>query len=249
VLASGSSLNTTQLAAIGVGLNPTTGQLVVSDRTKLRAGTYSVSITTTDVNGGTNTVVESFTIGASPLPVELVSFDVKAVKADAVLTWSTASEKNNDRFEVERSFDGRTFVQVGTVAGNGSTSQTHSYSLTDLGVGARYQGTVYYRLKQVDTDGTTQYSPVRTVAFTTEVIAKAGLYPNPATTTTKLDLTTLPTGVYQVSILDMAGRSVGTYTVNGGIATALDVSLLPLGNYVVVVQGTTERHVLRLTKQ
>ena len=244
-----STADVNTLNAIGVKLNPATGQLYVADRTKLKSGTYSVTVTTTDVNGGTNTVAESFSIGANPLPVELTDFAVKAVQTDALLTWSTASEKNSDHFEVERSFDGRTFVAIGQVAGHGSTSQAHDYRLTDFGVGARYQGTVYYRLKQVDADSTSQHSPVRTVAFTAEVAATVALYPNPATTTTTLDLTALPVGAYQVTLLDMTGRSVLTTTLAGGLPHPLAVDGLAVGSYVVLVRGANATYTARLVKK
>ena len=240
----------TRLANVGVALNAATGQLYVVDRTKLTPGNYSVTVTTTDVNGGTNTVLQSFSIGNNPLPVELTDFVVKAAKMDALLTWSTASEKNNDHFEVERSFDGRTFVVVGQVAGHGSTSQAHDYRLTDFGVGARYQGTVYYRLKQVDTDSTTQRSPIRTVAFTAEVVAAVALYPNPAAATTTLDLSTLPAGAYQVTLLDMTGRSVlTTNALAGGQPHTLTVDSLPAGSYVVLVRGANATYTARLVKK
>ena len=243
------AVDVTRLANVGVALNAATGQLYVADRTKLTPGNYSVTVTTTDVNGGTNTVLQSFSIGNNPLPVELTSFEAKAVRTDALLTWSTASEKNNDHFAVERSFDGRTFVVVGQVAGHGSTSQAHDYRLTDFGVGARYQGTVYYRLKQVDADSTSQHSPVRTVVFTAEVAATVALYPNPAAATTTLDLTALPAGAYQVTLLDMTGRSVLTSTLAGAQPHLLTVDSLPAGSYVVLVRGAGATYTARLVKK
>ena len=243
------AVDVTRLANVGVALNAATGQLYVADRTKLTPGNYSVTVTTTDVNGGTNTVLQSFSIGNNPLPVELTSFEAKAVRTDALLTWSTASEKNNDHFAVERSFDGRTFVVVGQVAGHGSTSQAHDYRLTDFGVGARYQGTVYYRLRQVDADSTSQRSPVRTVVFTAEVAAAVALYPNPAATTTTLDLTALPAGAYQVTLLDMTGRSVLTSTLAGAQPHLLTVDSLPAGSYVVLVRGAGATYTVRLVKK
>ena len=239
----------TRLAAVGVALNAATGQLYVVDRTKLTPSTYSVTVTTTDVNGGTNAVQQSFTIGANPLPVELTDFAVKAVRTDALLTWRTASEKNNDHFAVERSFDGRTFGVVGRVAGHGTSSQAHDYRLTDFGVGARYQGTVYYRIRQVDADSTAQHSPVRTVAFTAEVAATVVLYPNPAAATTTLDLTALPAGAYQVTLLDMTGRPVLTTTLAGGRPHALAIDSLPAGSYVVLVRGAGATYTARLVKK
>ncbi|MBO3271196.1 T9SS type A sorting domain-containing protein [Hymenobacter defluvii] len=215
---------------------------VINASARLTATATASGLITSEFSG--NVLIQQNT----PLPVELVAFAVQAVQQNAVLSWSTASEKNNAYFVVERSFDGFTFTAVGRVAGQGSTSQAHVYGLVDAKV--PHTGTVYYRLRQVDHDGTESLSPVRTVVFTGEVVAQAPtLYPNPTTTRTTLDLRGLATGSYQVSVVDMAGRTVASYSVSGGLESSLDVQQLPVGTYVVLVQGTNERHVLRLVKQ
>lgn len=91
---------------------------------------------------------------SQPLPVELVSFTAEALGADALLKWATASEKNNDRFEVEASADGRSFRRIGQVPGHGSSTQPHTYQLTDAAIARYGASVVYYRLRQVDADGT-----------------------------------------------------------------------------------------------
>ena len=99
----------TSLTLLGLTFNPATGQLTVLDRTKLKAGTYTVNMTTTDLRGGVTTLPVTFTIGAQPLPVELIAFAAEAQGQAARLTWRTASEKNNDHFDVERSLTGTNF--------------------------------------------------------------------------------------------------------------------------------------------
>ncbi|QNH62471.1 beta strand repeat-containing protein [Hymenobacter sediminicola] len=246
---------TALLASLGLGLNTTTGQIYVVDRTKLRtSGSYTISLTTVDVNGGTNTQTIGFSIGTRPLPVELKAFDVTAQNYDAKLAWSTASEKDNDHFDVERSFDGRTFERITQVRGQGTTSQTTTYAFTDANVGSKHQGLIYYRLQQVDTDGTAVYSPVRTVSFSarTATEVKLSVFPNPATSqdrTATLDLSTLPTGAYQATLLDATGRSMGTYQVQGGVNKALDVQSLPSGTYIVLVRGNNLNLNVRLIKE
>ncbi|QNE41428.1 T9SS type A sorting domain-containing protein [Hymenobacter sp. NBH84] len=240
--------STEQLSTLGLALDPATGQLLVADRNKLRAGTYAVNITTTDAYGGITSHAVGFTIGGNPLPVELVAFEVKAVGQHAVLNWRTASEKNNDRFVVERSSDGHSFVPVGSVAGHGNTSQASSYNLTDAGA-AQVAAQLYYRLRQIDQGGTESLSPVRTVQFAAYATVAPTLYPNPATTSTELDVRGLATGSYQVSVLDMTGRPVATYPVQGGSLATLPVAQLPAGSYVVVVQGSATRHILRFVKK
>ncbi|AMJ64098.1 hypothetical protein AXW84_00620 [Hymenobacter sp. PAMC 26628] len=175
-----------------------------------------------------------------PLPVELAAFEVWAVNADAQLTWTTASEKNNDHFDVERSFDGTGFAKIAAVAGQGSKSSSTDYALTDAGAGAKAMGArpVYYRLRQVDADGTAAFSPVRTVAFGKAAALAIALHPNPAAATTQLDLSHLPAGTYQVSLLDLTGRAVLGLRLPAGLAHALNLASLASGSYVVRVSGT-----------
>ncbi|RZK62761.1 MAG: T9SS type A sorting domain-containing protein, partial [Hymenobacter sp.] len=244
----------------GVSLNPTTGQLYVSDAAQLvnnqNAQTYTVRVTTTDLNGGTNTQNVTFTIGAYPLPVTLVAFTTQAVQnRDALLNWSTASEVNNDHFEIERSFDGRTFAQIGQVAGHGTTTAASAYALTDAGVATKATGPVYYRLRQVDLDGTATYSPVRTVSFTKAAVVALSLYPNPVADLTTLDLRALDaTTLVQAQLLDAAGRAVRSWALAGGQLQSLDLSDLASGSYLLVVTGQQPdtsplRQVLRVTKK
>ncbi|RYU78271.1 T9SS type A sorting domain-containing protein [Hymenobacter persicinus] len=188
--------------------------------------------------GNTSEYSGVFTVSSNqPLPVELKEFAAKAVKNDARLSWTTASERNNDHFTVERSIAGGDFVAIGTVKGQGSTTQEHSYSFTDAGVGAKYSGTVYYRLQQVDTDGTISTSPVRTLSFTAQVAGEFQLYPNPTTEASTLDLSTLPAGSYQVTVVDMTGRTISTSTCAGGLSHTLSLEQAPRGTYVVLVRG------------
>ena len=169
-------------------------------------GSVTFTYTATDTSGSGSTNTATFTIPVSgPLPVELVSFEVRAVRnLDARLTWRTAQEKNNDHFDVERSFDGREFARVGTVTGHGNTSTPTDYAYTDANVGSAHAGLVYYRLRQVDADATAAYSPVQTAAFTAP--QALAFYPNPTTGAATLDLSALPAQDYQVTLMDATGR-------------------------------------------
>ncbi|MBF9141545.1 T9SS type A sorting domain-containing protein [Hymenobacter properus] len=184
---------------------------------------------------------------AVPLPVELTVFEATAKKADAVLTWTTASEKNNDHFVVERSINSTTFVAVGTVRGQGSTTRATEYRFTDAGVGPLTQGVAYYRLKQVDADGTASYGPIRKVVFG---IGKAAvsLYPNPSQENATLDLSGLAAGSYQVQVVDLAGRVLRKQQMEA-VAASLDLQGLPQGAYIVQVQGAGISQALPLIRR
>lgn len=114
-----------------------------------------------------------------PLPVELLSFEVRCDKREVKLKWATASETNNDYFTIERSVDGAVFKIIGTVNGAGTSSQTINYSFNDTDP---YKGTAYYRLKQTDFDGKFEYSPLVSIACGSDVSnapINISIYPNP----------------------------------------------------------------------
>jgi uncharacterized repeat protein (TIGR01451 family) len=255
---SGPVSNPTNVLPAGVSLNPSTGQIYVSNASLLPAITtntaYSVSITTTDVYGGVTTQTVTFTLGAYPLPVELTVFTAQAVRnVDGLLQWTTASEKNNDHFDVERSANGRDFVKIGEVQGQGRKASPTDYRLTDTNA-AKLGALLYYRLKQVDTDGTSSYSPVRTLAFTKPITPAISLYPNPALGATSLDLSQLPAGSYQLRLLDATGRTVLGATLEGGLTHQLTLADVADGTYSVLVQGRSQAGqaillITRLVKQ
>ncbi|MBK8583425.1 MAG: hypothetical protein IPL86_16890 [Flavobacteriales bacterium] len=99
---------------------------------------------------------------ATSLPIELLSFDAECESGATQLHWTTASEHNSDHFEVERSEDILDWQVIGTLTGAGNSQQTIAYSFTDP---EHFDTTVYYRFKEIDTDGPFSYSPV--VASTT----------------------------------------------------------------------------------
>ncbi|KAA9332137.1 hypothetical protein F0P96_11655 [Hymenobacter busanensis] len=136
----------------------------------------------TSANTVTASGVEHFsvwTLGsqAAPLPVELLSFSAEPQGPDALLRWATASEKNNARFEVEASVDGKAFVKVGTVEGHGTSAQRHDYRFLDARLARYAANLVYYRLRQVDFDGQETVSEVRTLAAGEATGSEFAVYP------------------------------------------------------------------------
>ena len=117
---------------------------------------------------------KDFTV--SPLPVELVSFDAALMDRQVALTWQTASEFNSSYFNVERSDDGTNWSSIGTVAANGSSQITLDYSLLDK---SPLSGVSYYRLKQVDLNGSFHLSEIQSINNNRKV-NQVKIYPNPA---------------------------------------------------------------------
>ncbi|MCB2410467.1 T9SS type A sorting domain-containing protein, partial [Hymenobacter lucidus] len=168
---------------------------------------------------------------SNPLPVELKMFTATATGPQAVrLAWTTASEVNSAAFEVERSADGQSFAALGTVAAAGRSSTARRYELLDTQLPGGVS-TVYYRLRQVDLDGTFSYSPVRPV-----VLSGAGaglsLFPNPTQGRTTTLTDTPPRAA--VTVFDALGRPVATATADtSGTAVLVLPAGLPAGVYVV----------------
>ncbi|SHM15440.1 T9SS type A sorting domain-containing protein [Hymenobacter psychrotolerans] len=184
----------------------------------------------------------------TPLPVELISFQAKSSGRDALVTWATASEKDNARFLVERSADASTFVVAGTVEGKGTTSRRSDYSFTDKNVGTS-AGTRYYRLRQVDQDGKESVSEVRVVGFDGKgAVVAISAYPSPATDNATLDLLALPTATYSVEIMAADGRVMTRFEAQGGREVALPVAGYAKGTYLVRVSGQGQNYLVKLLK-
>ena len=89
------------------------------------------------------------------LPVDLISFEAEREEDNIKLNWSTASEENNDYFEIQKSYDGEVFTPIGYVDGAGNSNAVVEYSYTDSETNK-----AYYRLKQLDYDGEFEYSDI-----------------------------------------------------------------------------------------
>lgn len=145
------------------------------------------------------------------LPVELASFTGKMVNGNVLLSWSTASEKNNYGFEVEKNL-GNGWNTVGFVAGNGTTTEAKSYSFSD----SKVSGKASYRLKQLDLDGTTSYSAaIEVFSGAAESFELKGNYPNPFNPTTMIEFSLPSAGNVDFAVFNTLGQLVSSSKVNG----------------------------------
>ncbi|WBO82770.1 T9SS type A sorting domain-containing protein [Hymenobacter yonginensis] len=173
-----------------------------------------------------------------PLPVELKSFTAQLRNGQVNLNWVTASERNNQGFEVQRSQDGREFSTILFKKGNGTTSARSTYDAVDA---RPLAGLSYYRLKQIDTDGKFSYSPVVTVK--NAGLTEASFYPNPTSgkLTVALPQATTAEGL-RVRIADLTGRVLREQSLP--VTGELDLTSMPAGTYMVTV-GTGDQQVTR----
>jgi hypothetical protein len=176
---------------------------------------------------------------ANPLPVVLVNFGAMRQAGSGVqVRWATASELRCAFFEVQRSLDGSLFTTVEKQAAHGTTAQTHLYTSLDPMAPA---DRLYYRLRQVDTDGTESFSPVMTLAATTAATTLI-LYPNPAH-----DELTIPAAGELAQVFDLTGRVLQATTLP--ISGKLSVAALLPGTYLLRVQVGGQLRSLRFTKE
>ncbi|MCI1186315.1 T9SS type A sorting domain-containing protein [Hymenobacter sp. DH14] len=162
---------------------------------------------------------------AAPLPVELAAFQGKSTAGGNALAWSTASERNSDYFVVERADTSpENFRSIGKVQSAGTTTHRTEYTFVD----AYPAALSYYRLRQVDRDGTTSFSPVVTVkkAAASESLA---VYPNPATEAVAV---AAAPGT-RFALFDQLGRQLQAGEIQAGANPTLDVRALPGGVYFV----------------
>ncbi len=173
---------------------------------------------------GIELATAAITVMGQPAPVEFASFAGRSTDKTIDLDWSTASESGNSGFEVQRSADGSewhdlTFVPTAVDGNTGS-----DYGFVDQ---SPLNGASYYRLMQVDFDGSFDYSPVVEVNF---VPANAlQVYPNPAHNSVNVRLADDGGTTYRAVITDRVGRTILERTISG--ADALDVNALETGIY------------------
>src|SRR4030095_11527836 len=125
--------------------------------TNLANGTFRMEVEVTDNLGAkTKDTVQIFETG-SLLPAGILYFKGKYQGADNILQWATASEFNSDHFEIQRSSDGQAFESIGNIPAAGISKATREYTFTDVQAPEKLN---YYRLMQVDKDGSFKYSTV-----------------------------------------------------------------------------------------
>jgi hypothetical protein len=169
-----------------------------------------------------------------PLPVSLTSFSAVPQGAGVAVSWATASEVNNAGFDVQRSADGATFTTLATVAGAGTTQTSRRYAYLDA---APLRATGYYRLRQLDLDGTATYGPVVAVRAA-EVGVAIHTYPNPTTGRTTLAWAA-PASLTRWFLTNSTGQVVHQEVLSsesGLTSLALDLQPYPAGSYVLTLE-------------
>jgi len=177
--------------------------------------------------------------GDETVPVELTTFTVNINNlGDVVLSWSTATELNNQMFEIERRNNEGQYSTIGYVDGFGTTTEPQEYSYIDNTIGT---GTYIYRLKQVDFDGQYEYSDEIEVEVNGPLtFALEQNYPNPFNPSTNIKYSVPENGFVKLSVYNLVGEEVSVLvneTVNAGFyEVAFNAANLPSGTYFYRLQ-------------
>lgn len=187
------------------------------------------------ITSNQNTDFGVFTLAKTPLavlPIKLTSFTAQATTGGALVKWSTAEEKNNAKFEIEKSFDGKNFFVVGSKAGQGNSSAATNYEFLD----ASFKQSAYYRLTQIDANGdketfTALTKFVKGLDQSLSVVA----YPNPVTNKLYVTVGSVSKESVKLSLTDLTGKVVKTKIGDGAQPIELDVANIATGAYILQI--------------
>jgi len=213
-------------------------------------GTSGAIITWYDYRSGFNSdiyaqqISANGVLGEGQIPVELVSFSGLILNDNVILNWNTATELNNSGFEIQRLKDSEIekiqyWENIGFVNGNGTSSETHSYSFQDANP---LSGKYKYRLKQIDFDGTFEYSSIIEVEIVKpEIFILDQNYPNPFNPSTIITWQSPVSSHQTLKIYDILGNEVATlvneYKSAGNYEVEFDASKLSSGIYLYKLQA------------
>jgi hypothetical protein len=181
-----------------------------------------------------------FTVG-TPLPVIWLYFRAEPESGQVKLEWATAIEDQNHRFVIERAQGQGAYQAIDSIAGAGNSSSVQRYSYADR---SNLQGSVRYRIRQVDIDGRFSYSQELLVQLS-HSSASLRLYPNPATDMVKIS--GLKAGEnYTVAVYDMRGQQLMQQRLQG--TNTLNLNQLPTGQYLLRITRGDATETLKLIK-
>lgn len=196
-------------------------------------GSATINNNTTGCNSRPEVVIQCIPV----LPVEMIQFVAKRIPDAVSLFWQTASETNNDYFEVQHSTDGERFVPLEQIPGHGTSRVPRDYTFVHA---TSDRQTLYYRLKQVDYTGGSSYSKVVNVPARAERIA---VFPNPARE--RIFFSGTDQSFVPVRVTDSTGRLVLSEMLRDNM---LDISKLPDGVYLLHILLGGDPVVQRIVK-
>lgn len=187
------------------------------------------------------------------LPVKLVSFSAILNDDEAVLKWITSSEKDVSHFSIEKSLDGKSFSQEGIVFAVGNSAEIINYSFADKNISTTRSGVIYYRLRSIDIDGSSELSAVRMITIGSQNKQAVAIltYPNPVTN--ELHITIPPNWQGKkvtYELLDNKGQAAKRKAVASANQTeSINVASLARGFYIARVICSDESAQQKIIKR
>jgi hypothetical protein len=206
----------------------------------------------TVTSDGASSAADRFTVVFSPastLPVTMSTVKAYQKASGIQVEWSTLTENNVDRYEVEKSLNGQQFTKVGAVASTGSSSSLKAYNWFDASPNT---GTNYYRIRSVSKAGVAEYTSIVRVALTNNA-EKISVYPNPVKgNVVGLQLNNLAKGNYTITITNKLGQQVYSTIIEhpgGSASQTLQTETFAKGIYQLQLSGKNTTITSQLIKQ
>ena len=177
-------------------------------------------------NGGSG--VDGCTFTAGIVPVKLTYFKSQLSNDGILLVWETASEEQNEGFEIQRSNDGKNWEKIDFVIGSGTTIEINQYSYIDK---QPLQGENYYRLKQIDWDGDFEYSNINSIRYLeASSYSDVTVFPNPS----KGRDITIINGTGSATLYNNLGQPIESFIIND-VQHTMQINDFPSGHYILKI--------------
>jgi len=175
------------------------------------------------------------------LPLNLLTFTgTLQNNTNALLNWKTSNEINTSHFVIERSIDGTQFVNIGQVNAKGTANTTEEYNYTDNNIDDLQVLIVYYRLKMIDSDGSSKYSKVISISLA-DITGKISVAPNPVYSTATISISAAQNGKVQWSLFNNTGHLImyNQFSVKRGVNNSFEIPMekLATGSYYIKLTG------------
>lgn len=205
--------------------------------------------TTLSGPGGSTIYLSALT---AVVPVKFLGFTATKNNNNALLNWSVENENSNTAsYEVELSATGVNFDKIATIAplNNGRTANTYNFTQQNLS-SVRNNGVIYFRIKQIDTDGKFVYTAIRSVRLDGKTFA-VNAFPNPVKDFTKVTIDLVENTPINIVIVDAAGKQVDAVQMQGikGLNVKnINLSAFASGSYLIKVQAGAELKTIAVVK-
>ena len=178
---------------------------------------------------------------SSPLPITLNAFNAISKNDNVLLSWQTSQEINSNYFTIQKSYDNKSFNDIGKIDASGNSNFSRNYSFIDNDP-SYFEKPIYYRLAIVDKDGKKVYSEIKNVILKATATFIKGIYPNPVRSgsTLHINFVSKENQILLVKIIDNTGRLVKNKEINadkGSNILDVDIPGLAAGNYKLIIKS------------